>query len=158
MGKPIPWPEASLLPYQEISRRLPKLDAIILTCQEGSQERNKELLRRLLRLAYDRSRRIEESCLEITRLLPRVRKGREPKWYQITLDIQALVQDIISLCEDINQALKSNEFIYIDTLLKCIKAKVDQMNRLLAQHPHAGGGTDLAIWEETINKALNDFD
>lgn len=160
MGKPIPWPETTWLPYQELTSRLPKLEAVILTCQEGSQERNKELLRRLLRMVYDRSRRIEDSCIEIAKLLPKVRTGREPKWYQITLDIKALILDIISLTEEINHSLRSNEFIYIDTLLKCMKGKVDRIKRLLEEHPHMGPEKlpDLTVWEKTVSEALSDFD
>lgn len=163
MGKPIPWPTGTWGPYQEIARRLPKLEAMVMTCQEGSQEHNKELVRRLLRLIYDRSRRIEESCKEIAKMLPGSRKGREPKWYQITLDIQANILDIISLVEEINGALRSGEFIYTDKLLECIKLKVDQIGKLLEEHPHAGSskpdkpGPDPVVWGEAVDKALNGF-
>jgi hypothetical protein len=159
MAKPVPWPASTWGPYQDIARRLPKLEAMILTCQEGSQERNKELLRRLLRLVYDRSRRIEESCKEIIGQLPKKRSGREPKWYQLTMDTQANILDIISLVEETNGALRAGEFIYIDKLLECIKLKIDQISKLLEEHPHAGSGSpDPVVWGEAVDKALNGFD
>ena len=148
MAKLKPWPVDSVDHYQVIAQRRIRLEAIITTClQEGCRERNKELLRRLNRLVYMRAREIQNAANSIATLLP-ANQGRPPKWFTVTLDISAAAMSIIELAGEIDQALKTNEFIYIESLLKCAAGKLRRIEALLNQHPNQC----LEVWREAVEE------
>jgi hypothetical protein len=152
------WPEGSLGAYQAILKRQELITAMAKVClQEGIEGKNKDLINRLSRLIYVRAGEIQAACKEITRLLPGDRTGRVPKWYSLTLDIQAGAMEISGdVTEKIHPALKSNRMIYIGSVLKCIKTQADNIGALLEALPHGEGG--LEVYREAVEEALSDFD
>lgn len=147
-----PWPVGTYDLYQKILKHQNTIEAMVKVCiQEGVEEKNKEIIKRLSRLIYIRAGQVQACCKEILSHLPEKRTGRGPKWYTTTLDIQAKAMSISDLIGDINQALRGNELIYIGSLLKCINTETDGIGKLLQEAPNTG---NLEIWEEALDEAF----
>ncbi|MGH7274014.1 MAG: hypothetical protein ACREIQ_06150 [Nitrospiria bacterium] len=123
---------------------------MILTClEEGVREKNKELVKRLIRLIYIRAGEIQELATQIAGLLPESRTGRQPKWFTVAMDISANAMTINGLVREVQNVLQTNEFIYIQALLKSMLAEINKIKNLLDQHPNQD---KLEIYREVIDR------
>src|SRR5262245_58291554 len=97
-----PWPSNAYRQYLDIAKRQDVITSMAdVSLREGIEEQGKEVIRRLVPLIQVRANEIIERCKAILEMLPEDRKGRYPRWYTVTLDIQTRAITIAEKSEEI---------------------------------------------------------
>lgn len=114
-----PWPADALPLRQSIQVEQKRLWAIFEVClSEGIEEQNYLLIKDMLPKIKARGKRIQATCRQIRQLVPPRRRGRDPKWAVVVLDISALAGRVLKCAEMIEAEYPANRFVTIDYLLK----------------------------------------
>lgn len=150
-----PWPAGAYRPYLDIAKRQDVIvDMANVSLREGVGEQNKEVIKRLAPIILTRANEIIGYCKEIAELLPEDRKGRYPRWYTATLDIEARAENIVDKANEIiKRCLLRNEIVYIGSILRVILAEANEIKTLLEANPYKLG---LEIWEDVLKEAFGD--
>jgi hypothetical protein len=150
-----PWPSGVYSQYLAVAKRQDVILAMAeVSLREGAEEQNKEVIRRMVPLILTRAREIIECCKQIAELLPEDRKGRYPRWYTVTLDIQARAMNIADRANEIvKKNLQRNEIVYIGSVLRVILAETNEIKALLEANPYKPG---LEIWEDVLKEAFGE--
>jgi hypothetical protein len=118
---------------------------ITVSIERGLKQRNKFVVAELVPFIAESTGGIGSACQQISGLLPQSRRGRFPRWFTTTLEIQAIVLDIQdNLLERIEPALARNELIYLRGVYDCLKAEAQKIKGLLLDNPYR---TDNALAE-----------
>jgi hypothetical protein len=114
-----PWPDNVLPLRQLIQAEHNRIQAMFQVClSEGIEEQNYRLIELLLPKIKIRAERISATCRQIQQLVPPRRRGRDPKWSIVTLDVNVLATRLLRCVEIIRQEYPANRFITIGYLLK----------------------------------------
>lgn len=114
-----PWPVEALPLRQSIQAEQNRLWAIFGVClSEGIEEQNHLLIKDMLPKIKVRARRIQATCRQIRQLVPSRRRGRDPKWAIVALDINALAGRVLKCAEMIEAEYPANRFVTIEYLLR----------------------------------------
>lgn len=149
-----PWPEEAKEPYQELERLLEVLMAdITVSIERGLKQRNKFVVAELAPFVSESVSGIGAACQHICGLLPDNRRGRFPRWFTSTLEIQAIIIDIqANLLEVIEPALSRNELIYLRGVYDCLKTEAGKIKSLLAENPYRTDSDALAEAARIVNR------
>lgn len=149
------WPEAARQAYGEIVRLHKLLTAdITISIERGTQKRNKFVVAEFAPYIKEGAREIMACCQQICDLWPK-KRGRYPKWYTDTEEIQMIVAEILNLAEKLGPAIEENKLISLQGYCEGLHEESLSLGAILRDNPYR---SELDPWVEVVDFVKEAFE
>lgn len=146
----LPWPEIARQPYGEIVRLHKVLTAdITISIERGTRKRNKFVVAEFAGYIKESAEGVKRCCQEICELLPEKRgRGRFPRWYTSTEEVQGIAMELLSLVEKMRPAIEQNKLISLKGYCEALQEEVLKIAVILKNNPYR---SEVNPWIEVVD-------